>query len=65
MREPVLNWFKVRAPILALLLTLLGVALNTYARLATLEQEVKDSQVQEQMIWQAVGRIETRLMVVK
>jgi type II secretory pathway component PulJ len=63
--DPVLNWFKVRAPVLALLATLLGVAFSTYAQLARLEQEVRDSQVQEQMIWQAVGRIETRLMVVK
>lgn len=65
MREPVLNWFKVRAPILALLLTLLGVALNTYGRLTSLEQAVKDSAVRQQMMEQALGRIETRLMVVK
>ena len=63
--DPVTHWFKVRAPILALLVTLLGVLLSMYARLATVEQEVRDSQVQEQMIWAAVGRIETRLMVVR
>jgi hypothetical protein len=61
----VTEWFKLRAPILALLLTILGVLLNTYARLAAVEQQLRDSHIEQEMIWQAVGRIETRLMVVR
>ena len=65
MEDPVARWFLVRAPMLALLVTLLGVMLQMYGRITTLEQEWRDSQVQQQMIWQAVDRIETRLMVAR
>jgi hypothetical protein len=61
----VIQWFKLRAPILALLLTILGVLLNTYARLAVVEQAQRDSDVRLSMMEQTLGRIETRLMVVR
>jgi hypothetical protein len=50
---------------LALLITLLGVVLSMYGRITTLEQQQRDMQEQTRMIWQAVDRIETRLMVVR
>jgi hypothetical protein len=57
------QWAKVRAPILALLLTILGVLLSTYGRLVALEQAQRDSDVRERMMEQAINRIETRLML--
>jgi hypothetical protein len=63
--DPLAQWFKVRAPMLALLITLLGVVLSMYGRITTLEQQQRDMQEQTRMIWQAVDRIETRLMVVR
>ena len=63
--DPVTHWFKVRAPILALLLTILGVAFSTYGRLTSLEQQARDSAARESMIEQTLARIETRLMVVR
>lgn len=59
------QWFKLRAPMLALLITLLAVAFSTYARLATLEQAMRDSDIRQQMMEQTLGRIETRLMVLR
>jgi hypothetical protein len=50
---------------LALLITLLAVAFSTYARLATLEQAMRDSDIRQQMMEQTLGRIETRLMVLR
>jgi hypothetical protein len=64
-QDPLAQWFKVRAPMLALLITLLGVVLSMYGRIATLEQQQRDMQEQTRMIWMAVDRIETRLMVVR
>ncbi len=63
--DAVTQWLKVRAPILALLLTILGLLLNTYARLAMVEQALRDSEVRQTMMEQTLGRIETRLMVVR
>lgn len=63
--DPVAHWFLVRAPILAILVALLGVMLQMYGRITTLEQQQRDMQEQTRMIWQAVDRIETRLMVVR
>jgi hypothetical protein len=63
--DPVAHWFLVRAPILAILIALLGVMLQMYGRITTLEQQQRDMQEQTRMIWQAVDRIETRLMVVR
>ena len=65
MEDPVAHWFLVRAPILAILVALLGVMLQMYGRITTLEQQQRDMQEQTRMIWQAVDRIETRLMVVR
>ena len=65
MEDPVAHWFLVRAPILAILIALLGVMLQMYGRITTLEQQQRDMQEQTRMIWQAVDRIETRLMVVR
>ncbi len=59
------QWFKLRAPMLALLLTILGLLLNTYGRLAAVEQELKDNEVRQLMMEQTLGRIETRLMVTR
>jgi hypothetical protein len=50
---------------LALLLTLLGVALHTYGRLTALEQQARDSASRQEMMEQTLARIETRLMVVR
>jgi hypothetical protein len=63
--DPVTHWFKVRAPILALLITLLGVAFSTYGRLTALEQQARDSASRQEMMEQTLARIETRLMVVR
>jgi hypothetical protein len=63
--DPVTQWFKVRAPILALLVTLLGIMLSMYGRITSLEQQQRDMLTQQQMIWQAVENIETRITVVR
>jgi hypothetical protein len=63
--DPVGRWFVVRAPMLAILIALLGVMLQMYGRITTLEQQERDMQEQTRMIWLAVDRIETRLMVAR
>jgi hypothetical protein len=61
----VLEWFKVRAPILSLLVVLLGYVLSMYGRITALEARQQMMQQQEQQIVEQLGRIETRLMVVR
>jgi uncharacterized membrane protein YidH (DUF202 family) len=61
----VLEWFKLRAPILSLLLVLLGVVLSMYGRITALEVRQQMMEQQERQIVEQLGRIETRLMVVR
>jgi hypothetical protein len=61
----VLEWFKVRAPILSLLVVLLGYVLSMYGRITALEVRQQMMEQQEQQIVEQLGRIETRLMVVR
>lgn len=49
-----LQWFKVRAPMLALLLTVLGVVLSMYGRITALE-------VRQTMMEQQLARIEAAI----
>lgn len=60
-----LEWFKVRAPILSLLVVLLGYVLSMYGRITALEVRQQMMEQQEQQIVEQLGRIETRLMVVR
>ncbi len=63
--DAVTNWFKVRAPILALLVTLLGLVISMYGRITALEVRQQMMEQREQAMQDALGRIETRLMVVR
>jgi hypothetical protein len=63
LRDPVLTWFKVRAPMLALLLTILGVLLNTYARLTAVEVRQQMMEQRETQMQETLERIEMRLVV--
>lgn len=65
MEDPVVRWFVVRAPILSLLLLLFGYVLSIDHRITALEVRQQAMEQREQQMVEQLGRIETRLLVVR